>query len=198
MPVIPPAALLLVLAVALPTASAPLPKELRAKAGSPFPTALGTRWEYVVEGTDKLDHTRDVVEEAVEKDGTRTAAVKWTSHGGGYGERTEYRVTTAGDVERVGLGKGHRFAVPYLMISGAAKPGDTWNAGIDAGGRFTCTRGGVERVTTPAGKFAAFSVRFGSNDTNTYWYAPGVGLVKWANGGKVIVLSKYAVGRTAK
>ena len=43
-------------------AAAPVPKDFAPPKGEYFPTAVGTRWEYVVEGTDKLDHTREVTE----------------------------------------------------------------------------------------------------------------------------------------
>jgi hypothetical protein len=199
MPVARRSAILLLALAASAATAAPVPKELKAKKGDFFPTAVGSRWEFVVDGTDTLDHVREVTAEEVEKDGTRTVDFVWTSHAGSYGRDTTYRVDATG-VARLGFGKGNRFQVPYLMFKADAKPGESWDAGISLGGRAenVCTRGAAETVTTPAGKFEAVPVTFGTTAKHTYWYAAGVGLVKWKNGNKVIVLSKYTAGKEAK
>lgn len=190
----------LLFAVASVGLAAPVPKELKAKKGDLFPTAVGSRWEFVIEGTETLDHTREVTAEEVAQDGTRTVEFVWTSHAGSYGRDTTYRVDKAG-VARLGFGKGSRFEVPYLMFKADAKPGESWDAGISrpaAQNGNICTRGEAETVTTPAGKFEAIPVSFGTTANHTYWYAAGVGLVKWKNGNKTIVLSKYTPGPEAK
>ena len=73
---------LLLLAVAAPLAiAAPIPKDFRAKQPS-FPTAVGTKWEYVIQGTDTLDHVREVTSRDREKDGSYTFEETWTDAAG--------------------------------------------------------------------------------------------------------------------
>jgi hypothetical protein len=200
-----PAALLYAVASVVSFAdAAPIPKEFKPGTGDYFPTAVGTRWEYVADGTDKLDHTREVTEATV-GDGTTTAVFTWTSHGGQYTSASVYRVD-AKQVARTGWSKEQPFDTPALMWKAEAKAGDTWTVGIVGPAeatQFTATRGKETEVTTPAGKFKAVpvTIRPGKNEkeANTYWYAPGVGLVRWDNqNGKTIVLSKFTPGKEAK
>lgn len=191
----------IVLLVLAPLAmAAPVPKEFKAKKGDYFPTTVGTSWEYVVEATGAADHSREVTAETRQEDGSRMAEFKWTSQGGSYGELTTYRADPNG-FARIGFGKGQKFEVPYQMLKLDVKPGDTWDAGISrrvVRDEEFCTRGDDETITTPAGKFECISVRYGKTASHIYWYAPGVGLVKWKNGEKVIVLSKFTPAREAK
>ena len=185
-------------------AAAPVPKDFVPPKGEYFPTAVGTRWEYVLDGTDKLDHTREVTESETANAAT-TAVFKWTSHGGQYTAASVYRVEGK-LVLRTGWAKAQSFETPCTMWKPDAKAGDTWTAGIvgpKEATQFTAARGEEAEVTTPAGKFRAVPVTIRSrNDAksaNTYWYAPGVGLVRWDNqNGKTVVLTKFTPGKEAK
>jgi len=57
-------------------------------------------------------------------------------------------------------------------------------------------------VTTPAGKFEAVPVAIqagaDAKNTNTYWYAAGVGMVKWKSGSRTVVLSKFTPAKETK
>ena len=184
--------------------AAPVPKDFAPPKGEYFPTAVGTRWEYVAEGTDKLDHTREVTE-AETADAATTAVFQWTSHGGQYTAASVYRVEGK-LVLRTGWAKAQSFETPCTMWKPDAKAGDTWTAGIvgpKEATQFTAARGEEAEVTTPAGKFRAVpvTIRPGNDakSANTYWYAPGVGLVRWDNqNGKTVVLSQFAPGPEAK
>ena len=196
-----PAALLFAVTTAV---AAPVPKELTASKGVYFPTAVGTRWEYVREGTDAVDHSRVVSAEETDKDGTRTVAFEWTSVGGQYTKSSLYRVDKR-FVRRTGWTRTQSFEVPCVMWDADAKAGDKWTAGIvgpKEKSQFTATRGAAEVVTTPAGKFEAVPVAIQAGadvkNTNTYWYAPGVGLVKWESGARTVVLSKFTHGKEIK
>lgn len=182
--------MLLSLAVA-----APVPKELRAPPPL-FPTAVGTRWEYVEEATGKADHTREIVASAADTDGARVVQLRWT--GSGYGDRSDYRVD-ATTVSWVGVVDGQVRARPYIQFKKDARAGEKWDAGIEPFGQngqpvYTGVQDEPEDVKTPAGTFKAVRVRitYGNID---FWFAPGVGLVKWNQGGKVVVLGKFTPGR---
>jgi hypothetical protein len=187
---------LLAAASALASA-APVPKPLKKKTDY-FPTAVGTKWEYVKEGTSTLDHTREVTQ-SDDADGIRTAVFKWTSHSGNYGPITHYRVDSKG-IYRLGFGKTEPFKVPFLLFKTESQPGDAWDAGVSTQGDAPThlgERGKDEEVETPAGKFstAVVTVRHKKQEW-VYWYADSVGLVKFSNeDGKAIVLSKFTPGR---
>jgi hypothetical protein len=187
---------LLLASVAVVALAAPVPKAARKK-GDYFPTAVGTKWEYVQEGTDTLDHTREVTE-SDEKDGVRTAAFKWTSHANAYTKGSRYRID-AGGVWRLGW-DDHTFEEPNLMFKFGAKAGESWDAGITKKkpAEFVNELGAEEEVVTPAGKFQAVSVavKQAKGGVDTYWYAPDVGMVRWKfTTGKAIVLKAFTPGK---
>jgi hypothetical protein len=193
--------LLLVASVAL---AAPVPKAAR-KTPDFFPTTVGTKWEYVREGTDTLDHTREVTE-SDEKDGVRTATVTWTSHAGSYGKVTTYRIDAVG-IARVGFEKTSPFKVPYLMFKTDTAVGDSWDAGLldpATQPRPMGRRGEAEAVDTPAGRFTALPVTLytaGQNraDGDVYWYAADIGLVKWKqSSGSAVVLKTFIPAKEGK
>ncbi len=196
---------LLLLAVAAPlVAAAPIPKDFQRPVNF-FPTTVGTHWEYVREGTDTLDHAREVTTEIKEKDSGRTFEETWTCFAGQYGKYHEYRVDPNGLAE-IRSGRGARFELPHLLVKAGAKASDTWDAGVGPtppGEKpwFTGTRGADEEVTTPAGKFRAVKVvlRNGRGEVDVHWYAAGIGLVKSKDGnGRVVVLSKFTPGKETK
>ncbi len=189
------AVLLAFVPAALATA-APVPKAVKKK-GDYFPTAVGTKWEYVQEGTDTLDHTREVTE-SDEKGEVRTATFKWTSHANAYTKGSRYRID-AGGVWRLGW-DDHTFDEPNLMVMAGAKAGESWDAGITRKKppEFVNELGAEEEITTPAGKFRAVSVTVtqATGGVDTYWYAPDVGMVRWKFGtGKAIVLGSFTPGK---
>ncbi|MEO2089663.1 MAG: hypothetical protein ABGY75_09230 [Gemmataceae bacterium] len=184
------------LVVASATLAAPVPKAAKKK-GDYFPTAVGSKWEYVQEGTDTLDHTREVTE-SDEKDGVRTATFRWTSHANAYTKGSRYRID-AGGVWRLGW-DDHNFDEPNLMLKAGAKAGESWDAGITKKkpAEFVNELGAEEEVVTPAGKFQAVSVKVtqAKGGLDTYWYAPDVGMVRWKfSNGKAIVLSTFTPGK---
>lgn len=173
-----PFAVALFVAVALAQA-APVPK---VKKGPPFPTAVGTRWDYICSGDEKRTMAR-VVTEREEKDGAITFKVE---SDGPLGQK-HWETFRIADDEMVQLASTHlEFVTPPVLWSGRWKAGDEFvqkSAERNRENENDIRVGKAEDVITPAGTFAAVPVHSTQRkpfkwDTRTEWYADGVGLVR--------------------
>jgi hypothetical protein len=91
---------------------------------------------------------------------------------------------------------------PVRLLKLPAKAGDEWDGQMPGGARLSYTVGKPERVKVPAGEFEAVPVALvrtlpgGYSDKFRYWYAPGVGPVKWTAGtGDEFVLKSFTPGK---
>jgi hypothetical protein len=177
-------------------AAAPVPKELK-KRKNYFPTAVGTKWEYVSEdGGDS--QTREVTA-AVEKDGVRAITIVWTT--GGSSQTWELREDAAG-LSRAKMG-AEAIDPPQQLIKGGLTEGQEWEGEYRQGGsttRFRRVVGKAETVSTPAGEYTAVPVTQTDpddpDDEATVWYAEGVGMVKLhEKGSSPLVLKAVTIGK---
>jgi hypothetical protein len=162
--------------------AAPVPKALK-KAGL-YPTAVGTKWEYIYDGDEKQVMTDEVTQGKHRPDEfevTRTIA-------SGSKYLSVYRLADGELAIRV---KENRSVdPPVLMAKVGMKAGDKWESeykmfmgeasGVTIRGTEEVSVGKAEEITTPAGTFTATPVtrKSGGATLETYWYADGVGLVR--------------------
>jgi hypothetical protein len=95
---------------------------------------------------------------------------------------------------------------PACLLKLPHKAGNKWEYHVKAqpgglvGGKAMKTAHGPEEVVVPAGKFMAIRVEYrattkGKETTATFWYAPGVGLVKMVDGDTVQELKSFRPGK---
>jgi hypothetical protein len=201
-------AVLLIFSLALPTASAA--PALKGKDLYYYPTKEGDKWVYESRSGDTATEYTETVTKVEAKDGAFIVSV-------GREYKTDVKSFSRMQVSDKGLvriGTGDRdLPVPVPMLKLAAKPGDTWSyepavpEGV-AKRTVTYTMGKEEEIEVPAGKFKALRVEMSqtipgavveSVPRTTYWYAPGVGLVKSATnaGGKerTVMLKSFTPGK---
>lgn len=167
-----------------------------------FPTQVGTKWVYqlpaenvsvVLTDSVKTDSRTVVVSEYTERDGRRC---------------TWEKVAVSDDGIWLVADSVSIYKPPIRWIKATAKQEEKWmidsayKFGEDTEGYFqrvgTITFIGMEKVKVPAGVFYArrMEARGGRVWTETRWYAPGVGLVKWIrNNGDTILLKSFALGK---
>jgi hypothetical protein len=160
--------------------AAPVPK---VKKGLVYPYAVGTTWEYIHDGDEKMVWVERVAE-VTEKDGVVTFKVDITPATGG----TEFEVYRLKDGE-LGIIDTHFGeydpAMPFARLG--MKDGDEWEAEFTLTGdgrkstrKWKYTVGQAEEITTPAGKFTATPVTRveGPRRTSVFWFADGVGMIR--------------------
>lgn len=171
---------LALLAVAALAPAAPVPKE--AKAADGYPTEVGTKWEYVLNGRAKQVCTEEVIK-SDEKEGVRTVTVSVTEPGQ-KGGATTVRVEK-GEVRLVGFSQGKFDPAPLIWKPGL-KDGDTWTNKYSVQRREVeeeVSVGKAEEITTPAGKFTAVPITHKYTKPADFpvhvdWYTDGVGMVR--------------------
>jgi hypothetical protein len=193
----------LVIVVAVATGAAPVPKELLAPP-TYFPTALGSKWEYALDGEKETALVVEVTKVEV-IDGARV--VQFEQTGGPKTRDYPERYRIAADGVFLLTAAGDDITPPRLDQRPKPKADDTWD-GPHAWRRidYTCTTtvGGAEKVEVPAGTFATLPhvqayTNFRVPQVWTAWYAPGVGRVKFVNyEGQAHVLLKYTPGKERK
>ena len=168
--------------------AAPVPKHLMK--GQPYwPTAIGTKWVYDLNGMEEAEE----ITKAEEHNGGMRLTVRcrlWDN---------TVDVSKEGVIRRM-LGQ---FRLDAEMARFPLKAGDSWTVaqpiqeGIQANAG-TMTVGETKDVSVPAGKFRATKVTFEVTEVNgkpiakpqtfTYWYAQGVGTIRveWDGGEKVL------------
>jgi len=171
------------LAILLSAQAAPVPTHLMPKEPPFYPTEVGTKWEY--EQSDGMNFSEEVIRAEV-RDGKTRLTVRVRSRG--TWEQT-FEVSKEGVYWRT---EGE-FKVDRCVLRFPVKAGDSWavEEPLQRGlrtrtGRMTV--GKEEEVRLPAGTFRATPVAFevtadsgrvlAKPETHTYWYAPGVGLVR--------------------
>ena len=184
--------LALALLLAAPLAAAPVPKGLKNKKNY-FPTAVGTKWEYVSDDGDDRQ-TREVTA-ATDTGGVRTFTIQWTTGGGGSKQNWEMKQDADG-LYRAKMGSSV-IDPPQRLMKGALVEGDEWEGEYTQGGSTTRYRrvvGKEEKVTVPAGEYTAIPVVQTNpddpDDEATVWYADGVGMVKLHQKGSTPLLLK--------
>lgn len=183
----PPAVLL---AVAMLASAAPVPKAV--KEANWLPTAVGTKWEYILYGNEQSVNTEEVT--AVEEKEGVTTVTLGVSHSSGTNETKSYRLAGGNlALARDGI---LDYDPTWVLAKTGMKAGDEWEATtaftmlvqgnvrrVGLGG--TMTVGKSEEVATPAGKFTAIPVthKRGRNEA-VFWFADGVGLVRHTQSGQ--------------
>jgi hypothetical protein len=148
-----------------------------------YPLKVGTKWHYQATGPigmNKVFVTKVVKIEKI--DGQPLVYVE--AYRGGTVVANEHMSQTARGVFRHRV-NGLRCSPPVCLLKFPLKKGDSWETKTKVGENtvtFTC-RAGNEEVKVPAGKYKAITVRLeckiGDNKiVTTYWFAPGVGMVK--------------------
>lgn len=183
--------------------AAPRPKE---KAGSTpyYATRLGDRLVYDDRGRDRTWEVTGVEEKEGETIVSVSEVVDTAKH------PMEKVVVSAQGLRKIELGQ---FKIePWLCFKNSARPGDSWDVQMDSqqnlqGHAGKMTVGKEVEVETPAGKFRAVPVvgeltpldrmnnPAGPAEKYTWWFAPGVGVVKmvWPDG-KARVLKAFIPG----
>lgn len=191
-------ATLAVVAALASAPAAPVPTHLMTDPPLYFPITVGTTWVYDEDGAVV---TRVVT--AVEVTGDTWAVAYAVRHPDG---------TTTPDgkfaVSRTGLTRLEQGATrcdpPVAAVRLPYRVGDEWEFAFALGGLETRGKKVArkpERVTVPAGTFDAvpietdFAVDGRAMPRATFWYAPGVGMVKRVGGTSTIVLKKFTPGK---
>lgn len=160
-----------------------------------FPTKVGSTWEYDDGGGTKA--------------ATKTVAkAEKTARGWEVSVRADKAPGEAGDDRVLVSEKGvfvmgerdEKYNPPLCVLKLPAHAGDTWDiTAPKIAGKATTF--GEEPVEVPAGKYTAVRVDTtmalrGTTVKRSYWYAPGVGLVKATEDGKALVtLRRFTPGK---
>jgi hypothetical protein len=188
--------------------SAPVPK------GGAFyhPTTVGDRWTYQYPDAE-VDY---VVTKVEEKEGKKVVSVGRVRDGGKVTPHNKVEVSNKGlfqlesVVVMVSFGGGPAPAdgwkveePPLCLLKLPARPGDKWESQRHPEVPFSYKADRPERVKVPAGEFTAVPVdvvaTFPGKDSLQwrYWYAPGVGVVKWTfdKGQGEVVMKSFTPGK---
>jgi hypothetical protein len=159
-----------------------------------FPIKNGATWQFTGKaGPSEFSPTCKVV--SVKKAGAKTVVMmKWTASGTAIQDET-YHVT-ANSVERVSSGAGgsNKISPPIPVIRYPLTVGKSWTwkgtvttQGRPIPGNATIKVAALEKLSTKAGTFNAYRIDMnlvmsaGGQTVrlpNSYWFAPGKGLVK--------------------
>jgi hypothetical protein len=197
-------AIVLVPLACLPLMAAPLTKD-REKAAPFLMTKEGDTKVSEIAGNSVTEVT-EVVTEVERKGETIRVTTRQQVHGGGHTDRT-FEASDKG-VFLVAVG-GKDLPDPRPDLRLPAKAGDAWTwreeAPLFAPAKFTWTVGKWEEVDVPAGKFQALRVELELESgrpparTGTYWYAPGLGVIKsvlnTSTGVQTTVLKSFKPGK---
>jgi hypothetical protein len=190
--VVPVVALVISLAPATPAPTHPLPEDPVC-----FPTRVGDRLVYLLEGREFVNVVTDVKEDkgrttitlghvATPFKTIHSQTVVATSRG--------LLMTAALDVE---------LDPPVWLLKLPHRTGNRWAEKwkfMGWGSAREFETAGWEQVTVPAGSFRAVRVEGkdvvnGETTRGTFWFAPGLGCVKWASPHSTLVLKSFTPGR---
>jgi hypothetical protein len=167
-------------------AAAPVPKAV--KMADPFPTAVGTKWEYVASDSEK-DGWVVGITHSEEKDGVITFRTKTSI---GRADIEKGYTLAKGDLNHY-LDNGVTYDPPILDHKAGATAGESWAVAYTSGENSfegTFSAGKAEEITTPAGTFLATPITRkwkGVRQTEeTMWYADGVGVVRTTLAGQTV------------
>ncbi|MDB5310245.1 MAG: hypothetical protein JWO38_4447 [Gemmataceae bacterium] len=187
------------------------PAQPRDGAGFFYPTKPGTKWTYQFPDADIVL----VITKVEEKDGRRIVSVGRVREDGKTTPHEKVEVSDKGlrrleeSVFRVRIDGGPEledgWAVrkpPLCLLKLPVKPDEKWEVQLTPELPATLTARAAERVKVPAGEFEAVPVDYvaavpGREEMRfRYWYAPGVGVVKWTFGKDgEIVLKAFSRGQ---
>jgi hypothetical protein len=183
-----PFAILLLLLATLATQAAPA---LKSKGPALYyPTTVGARWVYEYRGIESTT----VVTRVVEKDGVFLVDVAQVSD---KRETPSQQMRVSGDgVFRLSIA-GTALQNPECLLKLPHKDGHEWEVdmGPNLGSTAKLTAVARETVETPAGKFEAIRVERVGDNAATYWFAEGIGLVKYIHGESEGVLKSFSPGK---
>jgi hypothetical protein len=189
-------------AVAALAPAAPVPKAK--KAAEPYPSTVGTKWEYVLQGDSKSLWTEEIVE-ADEKDGVLTVRVEVKEIRERPKRRNEYHIADGALV--LHSQDGTKLDPPTTFFDTGWRAGDTLTQKLNYPGdkvyEYEYEVGKAEEITTPAGKFVATPVtrrlvKPRKDKSFTAWYAVGVGQVRLTLEGEetpVLELKSFTPGK---
>ncbi len=159
------------------TQAAPVPVHLFKSAPLYFPTKVGTKWVYSVNGQEE---THRITETKRQNDDMLVSIDK-------AGRNSTWLVSTSG----LSLASQTRrqFVRPIPFLKLPHKDGETWEAacrteeeamGVFGEPTITVRAHGPEEVTVRAGKFSAvrIEVTYVGDQKAIFWFAPGIGEVK--------------------
>jgi hypothetical protein len=170
--------------------AAPVPKHLmKDRPPNYYPTTVGATWVYTFAGREE---TR-FISKVEEVNGAKLVTVE-----------QERGVWEKMSVSANGLARVQIFATaldpPLIMLQAPFRVGHSWEDKT-AGILGTKTISAIEQVKVPAGTFEAVRVDaaytlVGMKNNDSFWYAPGVGLVKMVyGGGQECVLKSFTPGK---
>jgi hypothetical protein len=178
-----------------PLPGAPVPKAAQPK---PFyPTVPGTKWVFT--NLDGKELTEEVT--AAERKGAATLVTIRAVVGNGPPNEYQLRVDTAGLFRLHGEAFGRPLETQYLKFP--HKAGSEWKTYTGAWplGTSRLVARAVEEIEVPAGTFQAlrvdtvFASKMGPDRAVSWWFTPGVGLVKHTIGESTQVLKSFTPGK---
>jgi hypothetical protein len=162
----------------LPAAvAAPRLPDHQSAPGLYFPTRVGAKWVY----QNGLAEYAEVVTEVEREEKTLIVTTAIVDNQGDPRSNVKVAVSTDGlflvDNPRL----GEKPKSPACLLSLKHRPGDEWTDSLYG---YAHTASEPEWIDVPAGRFKAIRVEQKvihsvQRRKNTYWYAEGVGLVKW-------------------
>jgi hypothetical protein len=175
-----------------PTPAAPVPKHLMPKE-EPFcyPTHVGDRHESVIN-----DCTIVCVVTKVEK--TPDGLLVQTEDEAGDGTRSHCQtvILSASGIKVIEY-SGKKLETPFWWVKLPHGENNTWTDVWSSQTRNWKTVG-WEPVTVPAGTFRAIRVERDDGPgvrTTTYWFAPGMGCIKWSSDGSGREMTAFKPGK---
>lgn len=177
--------------------AAPLPKEAT-ESISYFPAKVGAKWVYQKDDNDYVEELTDIEQ----KDGVTLVTI---SRGANFDNLLQcYKMSISRDGVRVQSVGESAFDPPKLIIRYPVKIGDKWEDKTmisRSENKWSRLVSRIEKVKVPAGTFDAVCIEDeleegGGKVKREFWYAPGIGAIKYVAEGKVTgVLKSFTPGK---
>ena len=184
--------LLLILVMFAPAPAAPIPKYLLESTKVYYPTKVGTKLVYDRKGTEETRLVSKV--EKVEK-GTMVTTIHLAPNGT---QSPHMKVLVNEKGLFLAEECGAAYDTAWCIFQPPVKPGTTWETIVSRNGmevlRGQMTAVKEEKIITPAGEFTTGRVDWVIAQRQlavSYWYAPGVGLVRQDE----LVLKSFTPGK---
>jgi hypothetical protein len=165
----------------------------RAAAQDYFPTKVGAKKVFTIDGGDK-EVTETVT--AVKKTDSETFVTVSCVNEFGKTREVQFKVSKDGLFQLTG-GPGAVKHKPMWLLRLPHEKGNKWKSWMGTWAENELYAYGPEKIKTPAGEFDAIRVEsefftIGPRVLAKYWYAPGVGLLKeTVNGQDTFVLKTF-------